>query len=652
MITLLLPVLLGVATPQEARPRIPVLLVTGANNHDWAWTSPSLERMLAESGKFEVTVSSEPARALAAEDLGERYQAIVLDYNGPRWGEPAESRFLDAVRGGLGVVVVHASNNAFDGWVDYEKLVGRCWREGTSHGRFHSFDVEIVDRDHPITRDLPEPRDHPDELYHGLVPMHGVETRVLATAYSDPESGGSGKDEPVAMVHPFGEGRVFHTPLGHVWEGQEATHSSHADSQFQNLIVRGTEWAATGRVIDGLEIPNYLDPDARQAGWQLLFDGETLDGWQVVGDDGAASPWSVVKGCLRLASGEGDHHLVSKGVYETFELEFEWKVARGAESGVRYRVQEHDGQLLGPEYQLVDEETRPDGENPITRSAAIAGLYGPRGKPPVPAGRFNLGRIVVTKEGKVEHWLNGLRVSAALIGSAHWQAALERVGLQDVPGFGQGAGPILLQDHGTEVWFRSIKIRELEERTGQAVDLFDGRTLDGWRALGDAHYTADAGSILGRTGGGAQSFLVTEASYGDFVLDVDVKTEAAGNSGIQVRSRVGADGRVCGYQIEIDPSERSWSGGLYDEARRGWLDDLADNPAGRAAFHHGDWNHYRIECVGPRIRAWVNGIPTADYLEPEDVEREGFIGLQVHAGDDTRVRWRDLRLTLPAEPTH
>jgi len=103
------------------------------------------------------------------------------------------------------------------------------------------------------------------------------------------------------------------------------------------------------------------------------------------------------------------------------------------------------------------------------------------------------------------------------------------------------------------------------------------------------------------------------------------------------------DGRLFGYQIEIDASERAWSGGLYDEARRGWLDDLADDAAARAAFRKAEWNRYRIECRGTWIRAWVNDVPTADHLDAMDLE--GHIGLQVHSGNDTRVRWRDLHLT-------
>jgi hypothetical protein len=174
------------------------------------------------------------------------------------------------------------------------------------------------------------------------------------------------------------------------------------------------------------------------------------------------------------------------------------------------------------------------------------------------------------------------------------------------------------------------------------VTLFDGATLQGWHALGDARYTVDDGCILGEVGGGGQSFLVSDGRYGDFLLELDVRNELPGNSGVQVRSQVRENGRLFGYQIEIDPSERAWSGGLYDEARRGWLDDLADDPAARAAFRPGEWNRYRIECRGTWIRAWVNDVPTADALDAMDLE--GHIALQVHSGDDTRVRWRIVEL--------
>jgi hypothetical protein len=176
-----------------------------------------------------------------------------------------------------------------------------------------------------------------------------------------------------------------------------------------------------------------------------------------------------------------------------------------------------------------------------------------------------------------------------------------------------------------------------------AIELFNGRDLTGWRAIGDAHWQVENGELVGSIGGGSQSFLATEREYSDFVLELELKNELAGNSGVQVRSHQNEKGRVYGYQIEIDPSERAWSGGLYDEGRRGWLFDLKERPEARASFRNGDWNHYRIELCGNRIRTWVNSVPAVDTTDEADAS--GFIALQVHSGNNTRVRFRNLRLT-------
>jgi putative component of toxin-antitoxin plasmid stabilization module len=182
---------------------------------------------------------------------------------------------------------------------------------------------------------------------------------------------------------------------------------------------------------------------------------------------------------------------------------------------------------------------------------------------------------------------------------------------------------------------------------GEALEIFDGRSLEGWMPIGDGSFRVDAGGILAEsTSGKSNSFLVTRRGFGDFRLTLELKNELPGNSGIQIRSRVvgatPASAHAEGYQIEIDPSPRAWSGGLYEERGRGWLQNLEKNEAGRKAFRLGEWNRYRIECVGPWIRAWVNDVPTADRLDAESLE--GVIGLQVHSGSGTRIRFRDLRL--------
>ena len=167
------------------------------------------------------------------------------------------------------------------------------------------------------------------------------------------------------------------------------------------------------------------------------------------------------------------------------------------------------------------------------------------------------------------------------------------------------------------------------------------RGLDEFERHGDAAWSIVDGVLVGKVAGGAQSFLATRSAHGDFELEVDVRLAVAGNSGIQVRSRA-IDGRVRGPQVEIDPSPRAWSGGLYDEGRRGWLANLAEREEARAAFKPGEWNRYRIEARGPRYRVWVNGIETCDALDPIDLE--GFLAFQVHSGKQGEIHWRDPRL--------
>ena len=183
--------------------------------------------------------------------------------------------------------------------------------------------------------------------------------------------------------------------------------------------------------------------------------------------------------------------------------------------------------------------------------------------------------------------------------------------------------------------------------------LFNGRDLTGWtRVNGTAPYTVEDNAVVGRAVlDSPNSFLVTAEEFGDFILEYEVKLDAALNSGVQVRSHSDPaykQGRVHGYQVEVDPTERGWTGGIYDESRRGWLHTLQDQPEARKAFRVGEWARFRVEAIGPSIRTWVNGVPCADILD--DLTPRGFIGLQVHAiGKDTAsvgktVRWRDLRI--------
>lgn len=183
--------------------------------------------------------------------------------------------------------------------------------------------------------------------------------------------------------------------------------------------------------------------------------------------------------------------------------------------------------------------------------------------------------------------------------------------------------------------------------------------LAGWHTVGGkATYEVINGELVGRAAPGpANSWLVSDAQYGDFILEFDAKTDQALNSGVMIRGQSRPDyrgGAVHGYQAEIDPSKRAWSGGLYDEQRRQWLYTLGRNDAARRAFRSGDWNHYRVEAIGSRLRTFVNGVPAADIAD--DTDARGFIAFQVHAVPDTvasrqpEARFRNVRIitTAPA----
>lgn len=166
------------------------------------------------------------------------------------------------------------------------------------------------------------------------------------------------------------------------------------------------------------------------------------------------------------------------------------------------------------------------------------------------------------------------------------------------------------------------------------INLINNNSLEGWIIKGgDANYKVENGAIIGTTAANTpNTFLTTNKMYGDFIFEIDYKVDSTMNSGIQIRSNslpYYREGMVHGYQVEIDPSKRSWSGGIYDEKRRKWLHTLEDNPAAQKAFKQNQWNHYRVEAIGDTIKTWINSVP-ASYLI-DDKTASGFFGLQVHS---------------------
>lgn len=214
-----------------------VLIQSGQNNHDWKTTTEKIRSILLADGRFSVEVTEHPEKFTKEE--GQKFDVLLSNWNS--WGDsgvkewPTEAReaFLEFVRQGKGLVVVHAGGSSFMDWDDYQNLIGGTWGKETGHGAVHTFSVKPVDTEHPITRGL-STFSTTDELWHRM----GVRSpHVIATAFSEAATGGSGKDEPVAFVTRFGKGRCFNLVLGHDTRAM-------VSAGFQILLRRGTEWAA------------------------------------------------------------------------------------------------------------------------------------------------------------------------------------------------------------------------------------------------------------------------------------------------------------------------------------------------------------------------------------------------------------------------
>jgi uncharacterized protein len=265
--------LLLVQALRAAHGRMQALIVDGRNNHEWQTTTPVLRRLLEETRRFEVRVATAPSTNDRMESFHPDFNSvrlIVLNYtdlgNGGVWAPQVKSDFEQAVRGGCGVVVYHAASSAFADWHQFNQITGLggwggrderwgphlYWRDGSviaepgagpggHHGQKHSFVVRVRMPDHPILRGLPVEWTHaPDELYDTMRgPAENLE--VLATAWSDPATGGTGLHEPMLFTVRYGEGRVFHTTLGHDLQAIGCT-------GFIATFQRGSEWAAKGRV--------------------------------------------------------------------------------------------------------------------------------------------------------------------------------------------------------------------------------------------------------------------------------------------------------------------------------------------------------------------------------------------------------------------
>jgi len=251
------------AADARAAAKIKLLILSGANNHKWQETTPVLKKMYEDSGRFTVDVSEDVPHLTGADFA--KYDCLVCNYTtypnvqGHRWPAETEKAFLDYIRAGHGFVLFHAASTAWMDWPEFGDLIGLTWQKDakgrniSGHGAKHAFKVHIADPNHPITAGLADFTHVTDELYHRQK-LHGG-AKVLAAALSAKDKGGSGADEPMIVVTDCGKGRCFHNAMGHDAKAMQGP-------GFQRLMLRGTEWAATGKVT----IPPTAGRDTGDAG--------------------------------------------------------------------------------------------------------------------------------------------------------------------------------------------------------------------------------------------------------------------------------------------------------------------------------------------------------------------------------------------------
>ena len=356
-------------------------------------------------------------------------------------------------------------------------------------------------------------------------------------------------------------------------------------------------------------------------GWQVLFDGTSTDGWRGFKRKGfPAKGWVIEEDCLKVQAGGGGGDLMTAAQYSDFDLSLEWKVSPGANSGIIFGVTEDEDApwKTGPEYQIFDDADHNTDPTDPHSAGSLYALYAPEGKTLKPVGEFNLTRILL-KDGRLTHFLNGTKIVQAEVGSDDWNERIRKSKFNAFSGFGkQAKGHIVLQDHGHDVWFRNIKIRDLTQPMPGEVSLFNGRDLDGWAA-----YSQDGSTLpkawlvedgLLKTMGSPAGYLYTKKEYESFVLRLEWRfnpeTRKAGNGGVLLRMT--GEHTVWPNSVEAQLHSTNagdfWNIGKYPmkvneertNGRNTKKTHFAENPVG-------EWNEYEIVVDKTDITLMVNG---------------------------------------------
>lgn len=402
---------------------------------------------------------------------------------------------------------------------------------------------------------------------------------------------------------------------------------------------------------------NCLTAQEEAEGWELLFNGKDLSGWKDFNGDGLTNGWTVVDGCIQ-ASGEGadaSGYIVTDRKFADFELQWDWKLTHGGNSGMLYHVIEDPvfavPYVTGPEYQLIDNEgweevNAPSKLEEWQKLGVDYAMHLPdySQMDVNPQGKWNTSKIVFDN-GHVEHWLNGKKILEFEAWTDDWFALKASGKWADAPEYGIAhEGVICLQDHGDPASFRNIKIKELPHKSGKTVSLFNGKDLTGWEPFGCGKWYVEDGCLVTENGEERQyGYLGTREYYKDFDLTVEFNQISDGNFGLFFHSFIEGYNKVHGWQCEVAPKNHD-TGGIYESYGRGWLVQIPDEKEEILKEHQ--WNTLRLRVEGDHVQTWLNGEPMIDINDAKIGAVSGRIMLQIHDGNNIKVIWRNMNLTV------
>jgi hypothetical protein len=395
---------------------------------------------------------------------------------------------------------------------------------------------------------------------------------------------------------------------------------------------------------------NKLTDQEAQEGWVLLFDGKTLDGWRDFKGEGVTAPWKAEKGTL-TSLGQGSDstgYIVTGKQYENFIITFDWKISEAGNSGLLYHVVERPEYkvpyVTGPEYQIIDDIGFPDKLEEWQKAGADYAMYVADTNKKVikRAGAWNTSKIVFDN-GHAEYWLNGEKLLEFEAWTDDWFARKSGGKWDFAPEYGLArSGHFAVQDHGSRVWFKNMKLKELPRKPKQEI-LFNGKDLTGWDVYGTEMWYVEDGELVCESGPDKEyGYLGTRKYYDDFDLSIDFKQSANGNSGIFIRSYIRKGVNISGWQVEVAPPGHD-SGGIYESYGRGWIAQIPDEK--EKILKMGEWNTMRIKVVGDNITTWLNGVTMTELTDQKIGQGKGRIMLQIHSGGGIKVRWKNIELT-------